>query len=177
LKKSASNLWPSAKEIVLPYDGQPSQIFVVDLPLTEIGNIIKSFSSGFKPMKIRTLDSCTYDPNGTPVWSEQICEKIVSASNKATHHVLATGLSGDRFIDLWIWTDPTNNTFTIEIVFWADNFFPDPTNEPACIESFSDLLNLAEGFRAFAPNVDCILAYDPTYSPDANENSGPSLIW
>ena len=87
--KASSALWTKAKDLLLPYDGMASQIYVFGLPLSELGNAIDDFCAAVSNPVVIALDR-EWD-EGVAVTSE-MREVLIASSVNATHQVLISPL-------------------------------------------------------------------------------------
>ena len=172
--KASSALWTKAKDLLLPYDGMASQIYVFGLPLSELGNAIDDFCSAVSNPVVIALDR-EWD-EGVAVTSE-MREVLIASSVNATHHVLKGDWPPCEFLNFWLWTDPSRETFDVELVFWADLLFPTPDDQHACIASFSECVALAETLRRNHRTAECVLSSSELGDPREDRDKPWTLYW
>ena len=172
--KASSALWTKAKDLLLPYDGMASQIYVLDLPLSDLGIAVDEFCAAVSKPMVTT--SAGIAGEAAAVTSD-MRDILIASSWKATHHVLKGDWPPCEVLNLWLWTDRSRETFDVELVFWADLLFPTPDDQQACIASFSECVALAEAFRRDHPNAECVLSSSELGDPREDREKTWTLFW
>lgn len=172
--KTGAELWPKARELLIPYEGMASQIYVLDLPIKDLGSTLDKLSDSVDHPRVITLDGQAGNLN--PLTSE-LREELIRRSKNSTYHVLQGNWAPGTELSLWLWIDATSTAFDAELVFWSDLLFPDPEDDMACIEAFSKLVELAEAFRDINPGSECVLSASETGDPRDHRNKPWTLFW
>ena len=174
--KSASDLWPSARPILLPYEGSASQFYVFDLPITSLVEALRLFCERTTGVRVSTLDGYSYPTSEVQAFSPEIEAKIASATQQPTYNVLQAEWHGIP-LSLYLWIEPDKNMFDAEFVFWADHLFPNPDDPDACEMRFTKLIELAESFRSFSPHSECAFTASESGDPRDDRKEPWTLFW
>ena len=172
--KTGAELWPEAKGLMLPYEGMASQIYVLDLPIDSLDRALDILSNSITHPRVGTLDN--EDRDHIPFTSE-VREELLRRSVTSTCHVLIGDWAPGTVLNLWLWIDAPNAAFDAEFVFWADLLFPEPEDETACIEAFSELVGLTESFRDINSQSECVLSASETGNPRDDRHKPWTLFW
>lgn len=168
------DLWPRAKELLLPYDGSTSQLYVLDLPLSCLESTLNKLCDAKADPQAITLHNYT----GEPVpFSPEVKETLLFGGHQSITHVLEGNWLTGPELRIWIWIDGPAATFDLEFVFWANSFFPSPEDDKTCVASFSELVAFAETFRALSPKVECVLSASETGDPRHDRGTPCTLFW
>jgi len=171
--KSALELWPAAKPLMLPYEGGASQIHIFDLPHQLLQQALDTFSEHVHEPKISTLNGYTFEDSIG--FSDENRSKL--AIQDTPHHVIAGQWRGKFDMSLWLIMDKQSNKFDAELVFWADQLFPQPKDEGACIDVFSSLILFVEGLRSINPEGECALTMSEVADPRDERDEWHTLFW
>lgn len=170
-------LWSLVKPMLLPYEGGASQIFVLDLPLGSFDGALKQIHQRTTRAVITTLDgnSCSKEDASAldPVTRAQILQGI---KNK-TQNIISTVFHANLPVDFWIQANEDGKTFDVELVFWADQFFPDESDDTANKKAFAVLLALAEKLREAHPNCECALNGSEVSDPRNDRDKPWTVFW
>lgn len=165
--------WSDAKPILLPYEGCVSQIYVLDLLHESLPAVIEVFREAVTDPTVGTLDGYTDEPRP---WTDSMRDAILSSIGKSTHHALH-GVRLDReWVSLFVWLDAEAGTFDAEIVFRANELFPEPDNDLACAEKLQDYIAWADRLRIDSPGSACVLTERVTGDP-RDDRGSPWTCW
>jgi hypothetical protein len=154
--------WQQVRPILLPFSGAASQVYVLDLPIHTLGPVLDRFTAFVTEPTVDTLDGYTGTP--APFTADQRAT-LLACRSENPHHILGGLYSDTAKVMLWIWIDSQAATFDAEVVLWADQIFPDPTDDPACIREFARFVALVESFRELSPTASCIITDRETGDP------------
>ena len=172
--RDAAELWPKAKELLLPYEGMASQLYVLDLPLSVLAEALNRLGDSAASPQVITLDGYT----GEPVpWTHDIRVKLLASADRPTNHVLEGRWMSGAPLRIWIWVNAEAKTFDLEFVFWANLLFTAPANDEACVAAFAELATFAEGFRALNPGSECVLSASETGDPRDDRAKPWTMFW
>ena len=113
--KSAAELWPDSKAILLPYEDMASQLYVLDLPLKILECVLDKLSE-----KVSCPNVATFGSEDSVPLNSEIRKEIVSCSEETGPHVLSGDWLPGRRLSVWLWKEASCATFDAEFVFWAD---------------------------------------------------------
>ena len=170
-------LWPKLLPLMLPYEGSASQLYVLDLPLNLLEKTIQIFCKHMDNAIVTTLNDYTYLLSEAPACDQNSIDKILKASEHSMHSIINGLLSKDRSLSVWIWPDSSQKTFDVELVFWADEFFPEGLSKKEHIASFDTLYKLANLFRQELPDCKCVLSSHETGDPRKELDEAWNVAW
>ena len=101
---------------------------------------------------------------------------LLSHSGKSTSHQLRGLRAGRENLAIFLWLDSDSETFDAELVFWADQLFPHPDDESACLDTFRQYFSLAESIRSVSPSSECVLSAIETGDP-RDDREKPWTYW
>ena len=131
MQVDVSAIWSEAKLVLLPYEGSASQLYVLDVPVSECGTVIDLFAGFVEKPELVALNSYWDEPR--PLNAE-LRSALLSHTDKSTMHQLR-GLHGEREnVALYLWLDSESQTFDAELVFWSDQLFPQPGVVPIPVD-------------------------------------------
>jgi hypothetical protein len=172
--REAVDLWPRAKELLLPYEGEVSQLYVLDLPLSFFPAVLERLSDQAASPQLITLNGHTGAP--APLTPETQASLLTSSEGSTNHVLEGQWISGPP-LRIWIWTDAEASTFDLEFVFWVNLMFPIPDDDERCVAAFAELIAFAEGFRVLSPGSDCVLSASETGDPRDDRAKPWTLFW
>jgi len=166
-------IWRGAKSILLPYEGSASQLYVLDMPGNTLEATIDEFAKFVSDPTVVTLDSYTGAPQPMNV---ELRAKLLSSLDKSTTHQISGTHNDGISVSLYTWLDSSAGSFDAEIVFWADQLFPDPDDDPACLQVFGQFIDLAESIRENSSQSQCVISATEAGDP-RNERNKPWTYW
>jgi len=168
-----STIWNEARPLLLPYEGSASQLYVLDVPVSDCGAVVDLFGGFVERLELVALNSYWDEPR--PLTGE-LRRELLSHTDKSTIHQLQ-GFHGEREnVSLYLWLDSESRTFDAEVVFWSDQLFPQPDDDSACVQTFQQYIDLAERIRALSPGSECVLS--ASEAGDPREGRGkPWTCW
>jgi hypothetical protein len=170
----ATAIWSKAKPILLPYEGSASQLYVLDVPVSECGAVVDLFASFVERPELLTLDNYWDEPR--PLTAE-MRSQLLSHTDKSTTHQLRGVHAGRENVSLFLWLDSNSRTFDAELVFWSDQLFPQPDQDGACIQTLQPYIHLAERIREHSPASECVLSASETGDPRDDRNKPWTCWW
>ena len=159
---SVSN-WELAKKLMLPFDGGASQIHILGLAKSQLDHALDSIKGGTSDSKITLLANKVLDSS---IALEDLCSnnKLVTkiADGQST---IITSLFEYAVVTFDIWGEPNNDTFDLEVWFWADQLFTESEVENQ--KRFSVLLSL---LKSIVTNGECNCILTPCEASDPLED-------
>lgn len=177
MENSVEKLWEKIEPLLLPYEGSASQLYVLDLPISELERTIDTFRQSAHHAVISALDGYTYPDGKRPLCNDISKVDVIRATSKNQHSVLAGTLWKDRSLNYWIWPAFERLTFDAELVFWADEFFNSAMDRSERIVSFRTVHALAEKFRENSPDSECVLSSHETGDPRDGRGQDYTVFW
>lgn len=170
--KSAHDVWQEVSAFVIPFTGSASQVFVLDLPGALVGSLVDRLKNELSGCSITTLDGYTFGDRLPATENEEQLSRIGRVSGVST---LVGSLANKAPVQIWFWPGAVSNSFDIEIVFFAEEFFSNEAGAPANLMSFQLIYNLAELIRADSPGSICVFSDNETADP--RSDSDRQLVW
>ena len=173
-RENLIDLWKHVKPIIFPFDGAASQVYVLDVPRTELERSIDTFCRRAMSASITTLNGYAFGKR-----QERVCDVTSRAEIlRATHQSIIVGTYyRSRTIQFWIWPNIDNATFDAEFVFFGDEFFGDGKDEEALMTSFGSIYSLAEMVRENHPESECALSAQETGDPRDHRGENWTHFW
>jgi len=169
----AAAIWSKARRILLPYEGSASQLYVLDVPVSECGAIVDLFTGFVAGPEIVGLDNHWGDPREL---TAELRSELLSHTDRNTTHQLRGVHAGQEDVSLFLWLDSDSRTLDAELVFWSDQLFPQPDEKSACLQKFQSYVDLAESIRAHSPASECVLSASEAGDP-RDERGKPWTCW
>lgn len=176
-RADVDELWPRLAPLLIPYAGMASQIYVLDLPVSAASACIDAFESTVKNLSVKALDGFTFGNEEQKPLDKDARQKVISNLNNERFHILHGFLCEDRDVSFWILTNNDNLTFDAELVFWADQFFPDGNSPAENAASLAPLLDLAETFRKEHLGCECVLTTRGSQDPRNQRHEPWAKFW
>ncbi|WP_210396547.1 hypothetical protein [Motiliproteus sediminis] len=169
-------IWAEARPIVLSWSDEASEIFVIDLPLTQVAPVLDTLSSRLIAPSLLRLDGINLararalDPH--------VMQQIIRTSARSTVHCLRgdVGEVGASCY-FYLWTDAERQRLEVEMVFWNDVCFP--AGRPLARHKWllGQLLRVAEAVRGDNHQSKCILSREYNAEPRELLSSARVAIW
>jgi hypothetical protein len=102
---------------------------------------------------------------------------MLSHERRSTSHQLQGLHAGRENLAMFLWLDADSGTFDAELVFWADQLFPQPEDDSACFSTFREYLALAESLRSASPASECVLSASETGDPRDDRDKEWTYWW
>jgi hypothetical protein len=168
-------IWPVAKKIVLSWGGQATEIFVLDLPMTDFQRVLNVLMERLTEVKLLRFDGRNLD-RAIPL-TPAVKDNLLQYGHKSTVHSLS-GLAVDRVLCyFYLWTDAETRTFEVEIVFWNDASFPAGRTVVEHKRTLGGLLRMAQQVRGDHHESKCILTPEHNGDPKALLGSDEVVVW
>lgn len=147
----AARVWRDAKHVLLPYQGAVSEIDVLDVPVSEYGTVMDLFTEFADEVEVVGY-------RDEPVLLDvTLRAALVVHSDKTTTHFLWGRHNERERVKLFLVINSDSKTFDAEIVFHANQLFPEADDEWACFHVFEQYFVLAEKIRSLSPESPCVL--------------------
>jgi hypothetical protein len=169
----ATAIWSKARPILLRYEGSASQLYVLDIPVSECGAVVDLFTAFVERPELVGLNNYWDEPR--PLTAD-LRSQLLSHTEKSTTHQLRGVHAARENLSLFLWLDSDSRTFDAELVFWSDQLFPQPDEEPACLKAFRPYIDLSEAIRALSPRSQCVLSASETGDP-RDDRGKPWTCW
>jgi len=173
VRANVTAIWSKAKQILLPYEGSASQLYILDVPISECGAVIDLFARFVDQPELVGLNNYWDEPR--PLTAE-LRSQLLSHTDKSTTHQLRGAHAGRENVSLFLWLDYDSRTLDAELVFWSDQLFPQPDDDSACIQSFQPYIDLAERIRERSPASECVVSASETGDP-RDDRDKPWTCW
>ena len=168
-----SEIWRHAKPILLPYEGMASQLYVLDLPIGQLGAIVDIFQESVSDPVVVTLDD--YTDEARPLTPE-MRSALLTPTKGNTSHQLQGLRAGRENLSMFLRLDSKSQMFDAELVFWADQLFPDPNNDSECLTTLEQYLEIAASIRSVSPGSECVISGSETGDP-RDDRDKPWTYW
>ncbi len=158
-------VWPVARKIVLSWNDQASEIFILDLPYWEFDRILDVMVElTDQPMVLR-FDGTNLDQECA--LNSKMRGQLIHASKKSTVHSLRGYVADGSSCYFYFWVDAEKRRIEIEMVFWNDLCFPPGRSLITHKKMLGKLLRIAHSLRGDNPRSKCILS--PEYNSEPRE--------
>lgn len=172
-----NTLWRNVAPLLLPYEGQASQIYVLDLPLHVLTRTIYLFRKSVENCRIRTLADISYKKGEALSCDDTNISRVVTGAENNERSVIDGRLPPARSLSLVVWPNASRSCFDVELFFWADEFFDNSINEDHRMKLFGDVLFIAEAFRAATPKSMCVLTQSEAGDPRDDIGRDWAFFW
>ncbi len=173
VKQTIEEIWAGTKDILLPYEGSTSQLHMLDVPNEHLNEIVKCY------LKHVRCDGVSYTTlNDGKQWQGFTAEArnlFYKKDGVFRNWIFQGSLSLKRSLRLFVDEDGHDEKLSLELVFWADEFFPSPESEIKCLKSFRDLIDIANALQKISPN--CDLAFDAYEAGNPRERKKDSSTY
>lgn len=173
-KRVPRTLWRRLKPILLPYEGLASQVYVFDIPRSELKRVIEQFCRRAKGAKLMTLNGYTFPADQSRGCRPETLDEVLQAKSLS---VISGVFHPAPIINLWVWPDEDGQCFDAEFVFFGDDLFgATDTDEQNC-ESFSLIYSLAEMARQNHPECECAASESEVGDPRDQRKEDWTVFW
>jgi len=174
----AESLWPSAKDMLLPYDGTARQLYVLDNKSRHLKKVLDLIASQLKIVHVVALDGDGLLGSEDPVeLDDAIRRQIAASTDTDTMHGICGLLlpKAPLYADFFI--DGSNQSFDVELWFHADLLFPNDMEETDHQETFDKIVNLANAIRDDDASQRCVLTPHEAGDPREQMNDPNVIVW
>jgi hypothetical protein len=175
---TADSLWPSAKEMLLPYDGTARQLYVLDNESRHLKKVLDLIASQLKIVQVVALDGDGLLGSEDPVeLDDAVKRKIAASTNTDTMHGICGLLlpKAPLYADFFI--DGSNKSFDVELWFHADLLFPNDLEETVHQETFDKIVSLANAIRDDDTAQRCVLTPYEAGDPRKQMDDPQVIVW
>ena len=176
--KIAESLWPSAKEMLLPYDGTARQLYVLDNKSRHLKKVLDLIAGQLKIVQVVALDGDGLLGSEDPVkLDDTVKRKIAASVDSDTMHGICGLLlpKAPLYADFFI--DGSNQSFDVELWFHADLLFPNDLDESAHRDIFDKIVNLANAIRDDDTSQRCVLTPYESGDPRKQLDDPQVIVW
>ncbi len=167
------NIWHASKHIFLPYEGAVSTLHMLEIPNEYRFDITNSF---LVTVTLSGLSCMGEEESKSWKTFNLDAQTVFAKGDKKFNWVFEGVLESDRSLRMFL--DYYNKeTFEIELVFWADEFFPNPDNEEKCLASFTDLISVASSFRKISTSSEFVFNAYPVADPREHRDESATFFW
>ncbi len=159
----AETLWTKVKNFLLNYSGSLTEIFILDIPLSDIRNTLEVFKTYVKDIHIVVINNLQLDEPAK--LNDSIFEIIERKTENDTMHKLIGKYFTECFLQCYILVNGELQTFDIELVFANDMSFPKKESEKNNFQTFVEFLNLTYNLKNNNTFVKCILSDEHNGDP------------
>ena len=168
-ERTFDDIWAKAKDILLPYEGAASQVYVLDLPDTELFRVASEFCRYAAAARVTTLAGFTTPFENAPAADDSQLEAIVQSK---AYSIIAGAFAGQQSIQFWVWPKPDSGTWDAEFVF-----FTDQGSDEDVRAAFEQVHVLAEMARENSPASECVLSGSETGDPREEKGRSWTVWW
>ena len=158
-------VWPIAKRIVLSWNDQASEIFILDLPLQDMARILDVISAATTDPVVLRFDGINLEKE-RPL-TQQMRNRLIERSRMSTVHSLRASIAKRANCYFYFWIDAERGCLETEMVFWNDLSFPAGVPLTEHKSMLGRLLRIAHGIRGENHQCKCILS--PEYNSEPRE--------
>lgn len=167
--RTFDDIWIKAKEVLLPYEGTASQVYVLDLPASELFRAAREFCRCAAAARVTTLAGLTTPFENAPAADSRQLEAIVRSKE---YSIIAGDFAGQLSIQFWVWPKPDSGTWDAEFVFFADQGSGEHVRA-----AFEQVHMLAEMARENNPASECVLSGSETGNPREEKGRSWTVCW
>ncbi len=168
------SLWPSVKPILLPYEGAASQVYVLDVPQSELERVIDVYCRRAKHASITMLDGYGFKEDEARECDITNRVDILKASGQS---IISATFTKERYIQFWIWPNKRTGTFDAEFVFFGNDFFKENVSDKGLMKSFNLIYSLAEMVRENSQKSECVLSGSEVGDPREERHESWTVFW
>ncbi|MCR9195603.1 MAG: hypothetical protein NXH88_12775 [Hyphomonas sp.] len=162
------------KPILLPYEGSASQVYVFDIPRSELKRVMEQFCRRSMGAKLETLDGYTFPANQSRGCGPENLDEVLEAKALS---VISGVFHPAPIIDLWVWPDKDDQCFDAEFVFFSDHLFGAKDTDEQQRESFGLVYSLAEMARQNYPECECAVSVAEVGDPRDHRGEDWTVFW
>lgn len=162
IRKTAEEVWLEVEPCMLPYYGGASQVYVLDIPSSELHRVFRHLDQISVSCELDMLDGHSFE-QGHKIGPKDSCIlEIINASNAS---MLRYTLKEGERLQIYVWPSTEAHLRDIEIVFFARDFFADENSEASNLNAFLQIYDLAETVRLNTPDSTCIFTSSEAGDP------------
>jgi len=171
----AASLWVEAKPLMIPFEGNATTIHILDLPPAFLSRCVDQFEAVVGRITPHMIASWAYgdDP---PTWNEDIRSRVLAPSDDGALHLLV-GPFHNGLLQLHIWAPAPGGLLCLELVFFADDIFPDQHDDGANEQIFGEIVGQVDNIRRDAPGARCLLTPLESCDPREEISKERGLVW
>lgn len=169
----AEAMWERARDLVVPYDGAATEIFVLGLPTSHLRQILDAGASALGNSHLLVLAGA--QPDAGQPWSQGEAEARILGTNAESLTIIRGDVFGDADVALHTWHEPTEGC-EVEIVFWNDIAFPASNSAVSHLRSLARLIEIAEALRAGVAGARCALTPEHN-GPTVELDDAKHVVW
>lgn len=156
-------VWPVARTIILSWNDQASEIFILDLPSVELGRVLNDIIELTDYPAVLRFDGTNLDQDCplTPIMRDQ----LVASSRMNTVHSVKGYVADGASCYFYFWVDAERDRVEVEMVFWNDLCFPPGRSLAVHKALLGKLLRLAHRIRGNNHQSRCILSREYNSEP------------
>ncbi len=158
-------VWKVARRIVLSWNDQASEIFIIDLPMRDMPRVLDEVIATTRNPVVLRFDGINLDRE-RPL-SRKVRDSLIHSSNKSTVHSLRAVVAGRANCYFYFWIDAEKQSLETEMVFWNDLSFPPGLSVAQHKQMLGKLLRIAHRIRGNNHHSTCILS--PEYNSEPRE--------
>ncbi|WP_207061324.1 hypothetical protein [Motiliproteus sp. SC1-56] len=168
-------VWPVARRIVLSWNDQASEIFIIDLPIDAAPRVLDVIQEMTERPVVLRMNGANLDQELPLNLSAR--RQLIETSNRSTVHSLRAGLDEQACCYFYFWVDAVARRIEVELVFWNDLCFPAGRPVAEHKRVLGRLLRIAHRIRGDNPQCKCILSSEYNSEPRELLNSREVAIW
>jgi len=166
--------WSTAQHLLSTFDGAASELFVIDLPQSQLDQVIKTIVS-LPDVVVGICAGDDIEPARTP--DDELLRRLRAPTVTESQHSLHSAHGTSEHLQIYIWTSRGPGPFDLEFVFWNDLTFPSSVDAAERERRLLRLVELADTCRGTAPGARCILAPEHNGDPRELLTGSHVIVW
>ncbi|MGB0908114.1 MAG: hypothetical protein ACPGVT_11520 [Maricaulaceae bacterium] len=164
----ARTVFKAIRNISPHWDGSASQIHVVNIEISELQNVLNIVASSIHDIKCTPQEIMPHDFS---------LLEIHRTLNQGETPLIGGMFDEERSLQCWIWLNSDQSLIDIELVYWADEFFPKKMTYEETLVSFTTLYDMTTKLRTLTLGVDCIYSANEVGDPDQERDKLHTYVW
>lgn len=166
--------WRTAQHLLATFDGAASELFVIDLPESQLSHVLGVIAS-LPDVVVDACEGDTVEPARAP--DEQLLRRLQAPTASDSQHALCSARGTKEHLQIYIWTSSGGGAFDLEFVFWNDRTFPPNLDAVELDGRLQRLVELADSCRVGAPESRCILTTEHNGDPHELRANAHVIVW
>lgn len=166
--------WEEARFLLEEYDGMASELFVIDLPISNLDRVVTILST---LPDLEVLSSGEAEIEEPVRFDNQWEQRLRVLPDEEILHLLRSANGTARHLQIYVFVDATSDNLEVEFVFWNDLTFPKNVSESELRARFGNLLKIARECRNGVPGSHCVLSGEHNGDPHELLDAEWTLVW
>jgi hypothetical protein len=153
--------WLTAQHLLSTFDGEASELFVIDLPRSQLSHVLGVIAS----LPDLVIDAGHAGDSEVSKAVVQELQRIEAGALTDGVHAFVSAHGTSEHLQVYVLSSEAGDPFDLEIVFWNDLTFPRTLDSVELERRFKRIVGLAENCRAGVTEARCILATEHNGDP------------